>query len=91
MRQLKQITKIVAISLIATIVFSGCAIKQDDHIAIKSVKHTVNSPLYVIFVSGWAGHKALELTTVAVVAVPFYTYNYTSKYFQNKHYTRKLN
>lgn len=52
------------ISLIFLI--TGCAVKQEDSLATKTMKHTANSPLYL----GAIGTKAVEAAVLGILYVP---------------------
>jgi hypothetical protein len=55
---LKTLTTLV----LSTFLLTGCAIKQEDSLPMKTVKHTVNTPLYL--------GKAVETTIMVAVALP---------------------
>ena len=44
--------KIITITTLVIVLFSGCSVKNEDSTAEKVVKHTINSPLYVLVVGG---------------------------------------
>lgn len=44
--------KIITIITLLIVLFSGCSVKNEDSTAEKVVKHTINSPLYVLVVGG---------------------------------------
>ena len=44
--------KIITITTLLIVLFSGCSVKNEDSTAEKVVKHTINSPLYVLVVGG---------------------------------------
>ena len=39
--------KTLTISILTILLLSGCSIKQQDNIALKTTKHLINSPLYL--------------------------------------------
>ncbi len=51
---------ILILILILNFVFTGCAIKKEDNIAVKTLKHTANSPLYL-------GYVAKKVTEGAII------------------------
>ena len=44
--------KIITITTLVIVLFSGCSVKNEDSTAEKVVKHTINSPLYVLIAGG---------------------------------------
>lgn len=52
------ITTIITITLAISI--QGCAVKNNDTMAMKALKHTINSPLYAVMTVGYVGTKAEE-------------------------------
>ena len=54
-----------SISIITAItIFSGCAVKQEDSTATKALKHTANTPAYVIVGVGMAATLAVQGTLI---------------------------
>lgn len=47
---------------------SGCAIKDDDNTLVKSLKYTVNTPMYVLVGTG----ALLEMAMIGAIAAPIY-------------------
>lgn len=65
MKYISSISIIVSISI-----FSGCAVKDKDSLAMKTAKHTVNSPMYLLLGIGLAATKLTEIAIMTpVVAV----------------------
>lgn len=44
----------ISLVLSILITFSGCSIKSDDSIGMKALKHTINSPMYLVLGIGAA-------------------------------------
>ncbi|QOG13026.1 hypothetical protein [Arcobacter sp. FWKO B] len=64
-KHLSKIAIIVTLGLGLT----GCAVKQEDSTATKTMKHTVNSPAYVLVGTGYVATEVLK-TAVAVGLSP---------------------
>ncbi len=60
--------KIISLIAIVTL-FTGCAIKKQDNLATKTVKHTVNSPLYVGKVANDVALFTVALPLIVAVAL----------------------
>lgn len=56
--------KTITIALISIFIFSACAVKQDDTLTTKTLKHTANAPVYVIAGVGMAATLALQGTLI---------------------------
>jgi len=69
---------IINLSLLA-LLFTSCSIKNDDSSTDKFIKHTVNSPIYVIAVVGFLGTEASEKIAIAIIYPPYATYKYLTK------------
>ncbi len=66
-----KILKIILVAVSAAILTSGCAVKHNDSVAEKTLKHTLNSPLYLILGAGAVATKAVEVAVLSssIVAV----------------------
>ena len=62
--------KIFTILIISILLFTGCAVKEDDNLATKAVKHTVMTPIYVGEVLD-TGAKLAIIAPLALVATIF--------------------
>lgn len=60
---MKTLIKILSIALVA-IITTGCAVKDTDSLAMKTAKHTANSPFYVVAGVGMAATLALQGTLI---------------------------
>jgi len=58
---------LISISLAIALFFSGCAVKQDDNVIVKGMKHTVNTPIYVGEVLDKGAKLAIILPLALVV------------------------
>ena len=56
---MKTIKKLLIIVLLGAI-FNGCAVKNSDSLAVKTAKHTANSPLYVVAGVGMVATLAVQ-------------------------------
>ena len=56
---------LISKSLVATLLLSGCAVKETDHIVVKAVKHTLMTPVY----AGEVLTKARDLALIGTAAV----------------------
>lgn len=57
---------LLGVSILAIVsLFAGCAVKEDDNLATKAVKHTVMSPIYV----GEALDKGAKLAVIVPLAL----------------------
>jgi len=50
--------------LLVLTLFSACAVKQDDSLTTKTLKHTANAPLYVIAGVGMTATLAVQGTLI---------------------------
>lgn len=50
--------------LLVLTLFTACAVKQDDNLATKTLKHTANAPFYVIAGVGMATTLAIQGTII---------------------------
>lgn len=57
--------KTIILIVLALFLFTGCAVKDDDSLATKAVKHTVMTPVYV----GEALDKGVKLALIAPLAL----------------------
>lgn len=57
-------TKNIVIILAMVFLLNGCAVKNEDSLGVKTAKHVVNSPLYVIMGVGVATTLAIQGTLI---------------------------
>ncbi|QOG13042.1 hypothetical protein [Arcobacter sp. FWKO B] len=74
----KQFKQIIS-SITIVVILSGCSVKQTDSITTKTIKHTVNSPAYVLVGTGYLAETAI----IFAVGGTLYSIKYTHKYFSD--------
>ena len=70
-----KLLKLTLIILISVLLLNGCTIKKTDNSAVRTLKHTVNSPIYL----GIAVEKASEFAVVGTVTSIAYTAHKTKE------------
>jgi len=64
---------------ISSFILTGCSIKENDTTPQKVLKHTVNTPLYVVIAVGGIAHVSYRLVLIGVLTPPVATYRYLTK------------
>jgi hypothetical protein len=72
--------KTISISILLTLVFSGCTLKENDSSVERGIKHTINAPGYVVLGVGALGTAVMMAPFIAVgkgvqVHQPIYSYS----------------
>lgn len=73
------IVKIIISSLLALLLFSGCAIKKNDSTTTVIIKHTINSPMYLLI--------GTAIVLNILYARPYYTHGHRIHYHSD-YYSR---
>ena len=58
--------KTISISILLTLVFSGCTLKENDTAVERGIKHTINAPGYVVLGVGALGTAVMMAPFIAV-------------------------
>lgn len=61
---MKNLYKMTIITILASFLMTGCAVKDTDSILEKTLKHSANSPLYVLVGTGALVEYTLQRTIV---------------------------
>lgn len=59
----------IIVFMVSALLFSGCAIKQEDSTATKVAKHTVNAPGYAFMGLGYVATKTVEAVAIGTLVV----------------------
>ena len=63
--------------------FNGCSIKPNEPLEQKVIKHTINSPLYVVIGIGAIAKEGSDLIIITTLAIPYYAYKNISSEFNS--------
>ena len=66
---MKTILKTILVAVSAAILTSGCAVKHNDSLPEKVIKHTVTAPLYALYTLGSVTSKVVDLAAMSTVIV----------------------
>lgn len=80
---MKTTIKMLIATLLIAISTTGCAVKKNDHVAMKTIKHTANTPIYAVLVVGAIGVKVTELALVGTVGAVSYLGTKTYESIEN--------
>lgn len=61
------------------LLLGGCAIKEDDTTSEKFIKHTVNTPAYVILGAGAIASEGSKAALTAILVPPYAAYKHLTK------------
>ena len=56
----------ISISILLTLIFSGCTLKENDSSVERGIKHTINAPGYVVLGVGALGTAVMMAPFIAV-------------------------
>ena len=65
--------------LTCSLVITGCSIKDDDTTSERFLKHTANSPLYVVMGAGFIASEGSKAALTAISIPPYMIYKYLTK------------
>lgn len=73
-------TRVLFLSAVCNLfLFSGCAIKDDDTMSEKILKHSVNTPAYIVIGAGAIATEGSKAILTAVCVPPYMAYKHLTK------------
>ena len=69
----------LALMFVISFLLSGCAIKESDSTSQRVLKHTVNSPMYVVLGTAAFIHEGSRFILAGILVPPYAAYKYLTK------------
>ncbi|OHE15164.1 MAG: hypothetical protein A2525_08160 [Sulfurimonas sp. RIFOXYD12_FULL_36_11] len=70
---------------------TGCTIKDDDAMSEKIVKHTINTPVYIVIGAGFIASEGSKAALTAILVPPYAAYRYLTEDINNTTDINKTN
>lgn len=75
-------------AVITGFLLAGCALKESDTKSERILKHTANSPVYIVVGAGAIAHEGSKLILTGILVPPYAAYKYLTKDANNTEFPK---